>query len=160
MSRTILGSSGGRPSRFPFWRATASPAIYGTKRIDEETYNRLKTKLREERLLVGMEKRRLESEGFNIEAVLGFAEHLLANAGELWERGNWEQRSALQRVLFPGGIRYHGDGTGFSDQEVRTTSTNPMFKLLGEFEEDESKMASPRGFEPRNDFLLSHSNFN
>jgi hypothetical protein len=54
--------------------------------------------------------RRLEA--FDVEGVLGFAEHLVANAGRLWVEGTLEQRQSLQRAVFPEGLTFDGKEVG------------------------------------------------
>ena len=115
---------------------------YKTLAIDSETYTRLLDKLRQERLLVEMERRKTETDGYNIETLLQFAEHLLTNAAEMWLKADLGQRQRLQRALFPSGVT-------FLDGKFGTTLTCPLFNVLRQAEGESNKMASPRGFEPR-----------
>ena len=74
-------------------------------------------------------------------AILGFAEHLVANAGRLWAEGNLEQRQMIQRAIFPEGLSFDGN-------EVGTGVTCLAFMHLPASDSVENGMASPAGFEP------------
>jgi hypothetical protein len=100
------------------------------------------SKLRQELLLAQMEQRKTESEGYDIEALLLFAEHLLTNAAEMWLKADLMQRQRLQWVLFPAGVT-------FQDGKFGTTLTCPLFNVLQQADGESDKLASPRGFEPR-----------
>jgi hypothetical protein len=63
------------------------------------------------------------SEEFNIDAVLEFAEQILANAGRLWLDLSLDQKQRLQKVLFPQGMTMEPGGA------IRTAVTGPIFNL-------------------------------
>ena len=112
------------------------------KAIDGQTYRRQLDKLRQDLLLAQSAQRETEAAGFNIEAMLSFAEHMLTNAAEMWLKFDLSQRQRLQAVLFP-------DGVSFNDGEFGTTATSPLFNILQKTEGEIGCVASPRGFEPR-----------
>jgi hypothetical protein len=99
-------------------------------------------KVRQDLLLAQVEQRKTEMDGFNIEALLSFAEHLLTNAAEMWLKADLGQRKSLQDVLFPAGITYR-------DGKFGTSVTCPLFNVLRQTECEIGQLASPRGFEPR-----------
>ena len=46
----------------------------------------------------------------DIEGVLGFAEHALAQPARLWSESSLDQRQRLQKVRFPHGVTYSPEG--------------------------------------------------
>ena len=58
-----------------------------------------------------------------VEKVLDFAENLLLNTAEAWQRCSLEQKQRLQQVLFPQGVEY-------ADGLYRTQETSFLFKGL------------------------------
>jgi DNA invertase Pin-like site-specific DNA recombinase len=115
--------------------------VYRTRAIDSQTYTRLLDKLRQDLLLAHAEQRKTAADGFNIEALLSFAEHLLTNASEMWLKADLTQRQRLQDVLFPAGVTYLSGKFG-------TAVTCPLFNVFQHIEGENDKLASPRGFEP------------
>src|ERR1700686_2266997 len=59
----------------------------------------------------------------DIDSVLAFAEDLLLNAANVWERCSLDHKQRLQRVLFPQGVE-------FADGDYRTQETSFLFKGL------------------------------
>ena len=55
--------------------------------------------------------------------MLQFAEHLITNAAEMWQKANLEQRQLLQQVLFPTGLT-------FQEGKFETATTCPLFNVL------------------------------
>lgn len=84
--------------------------------IDRTTYETQRDKLRQELTLAELAAHDAKIESFDVEGVLGFAEHLVANAGRLWVEGTLEQRQAIQRAIFPEGLPFDGRevGTGLT----------------------------------------------
>jgi hypothetical protein len=77
-----------------------------------------------------------------VEAVLAFSEHALANTAVFWFDSNIEQKQKFQRMVFPEGISYSieaGFGTGV---------TPHFFKQIEEISIEKSLLVSPMGFEP------------
>lgn len=111
------------------------------KVIDRETYERKRDKLIEEITLAEMQERDAKLEGYDVEAVLNFAEHLLLNASRLWTEFSSDQKQRLQQVLFPEGVQFDGE-------VIKTGATCLIFKLLPEPEAEEAILATPPGIEP------------
>jgi hypothetical protein len=69
--------------------------------------------------------------------VVVFAEHIILNAGRLWQEFSLEQKQRLQQLLFPVGVTY-------ADGEFRTVEMSPIFRMLrvadGEGETEVSPM--------------------
>jgi hypothetical protein len=108
------------------------------RRVDSITYERQRDKLREEiaRCEIELEDARIDV--IDIEGLLGFAEHLLANASRLWMEATPESRPQIQRVLFPEGLR-------FSDGTFGTAVSCFAFPQLAAIGDGKSGMASPTG---------------
>jgi len=51
-----------------------------------------------------MDERQAKLEGYDVESVLGFAEHIILNASRLWLEASSDQKERLQKVLFPRGV--------------------------------------------------------
>jgi site-specific DNA recombinase len=111
------------------------------KAIDRETYQRQLDKLNEQIVLAEMEEREAKLEGYDVEAVLAFAEHVVLNAARLWVEFPSDQKQRLQKVLFPEGVR-------FEDGIIQTTVTCLLFKLLPQAQGEKSTLATLPGIEP------------
>ena len=109
--------------------------------IDRETYERQRDKLNEQIVLAEMQERDAKLEGYDVESVLAFAEHVILNASRLWTEFSSDQKQRLQRVLFPEGVSFEGG-------EFRTSVICPLFKHLQTPEGDKSIMATLPGIEP------------
>ncbi len=111
------------------------------KRIDSGTYERQRDKLREDIALCRIELQDARVDEIDVEGLLGFAEHVLSAASRLWLEASADGKQRLQRALFPEGLR-------FRDGRFGTAVTCLAFTQLAEAGGDESRMASPTGFEP------------
>ena len=111
------------------------------KTIDRETYERQRDKLNEQIVLAEMQERDSKLEGYDVEAVLNFAEHVILNAARLWTELLSDQKQQLQTVLFPQGV-------SFADGIYKTTETCLIFKLLQESEVEKTSLATLPGIEP------------
>ena len=111
------------------------------KEIGPEDFQRRLDKLNEEITLAEMQERDAKLEGYDMEGVLAFAEHVVLNAGRLWTEFSSDQKERLQKVLFP-------EGVTFSSGEFRTAATCPLFKLLEEPEGEKVSLATLTGIEP------------
>jgi hypothetical protein len=60
----------------------------------------------------------------DVEGILAFADRVLPRASDLWVQASLEQRQRFQRLFFPEGIAF--DGNGF----VGTRVTAPAFSYL------------------------------
>ena len=111
------------------------------KEIEQEDFRRRLDKLNEEITLAEMQERDTKLEGYDVEGVLAFAEHVILNAARLWTEFSSDQKERLQRVLFP-------EGVTFASGEFRTAATCPLFKLLEQPEDEKSTLATLPGIEP------------
>ena len=109
--------------------------------IDQSTYERQRDQIQEELTLADLDLHEARIENVDVEGILAFAEHLLANAGRVWMEADLEQRLQIQSALFPEGLPFDG-------KEFGTAPTCLAFSQLGESAATESGMASPPGFEP------------
>ena len=111
------------------------------KKIDSGTYERQRDRLREDIALCRIELEDARVEEIDVEGLLGFAEHVLSAASRLWLEASADGKQRLQRALFPEGLR-------FRDGRFGTAVTCLAFTQLAGVCGDESRMASPTGFEP------------
>ncbi len=110
--------------------------------IDSTTYEQQRDRMREKLALAELELHEARIENVDIEGVLGFAEHLLENAAQMWVDAGLEQRRQLQTAIFPEGLPFSGQGFG-------TAPTCLAFMQLEKSGASENGMASsPPGFEP------------
>lgn len=111
-------------------------------RVKQADYDEANDALSEEIAFAQMSIHEAKLEELDIEALVGFSEHILANAARLWFENALDRRQRLQKVLFPEGLRFSArDGFG-------TATTCSMFKWLNESVVEEVSLASPAGFEP------------
>jgi site-specific DNA recombinase len=123
-------------------RATALDEAYlYDRKIDAQTYEAQRDKLREEIALARMELEDVKLNALDVEGLLGFAEHILTNAARLWIEASPAHRSRLQSVLFPEGLR-------FSDGRFGTATTCLAFKQLAGNSSESEGVVTPEGFEP------------
>ena len=108
--------------------------------IDRATYETQRDKLREELMLAELVAHEAKIDAFDVEGILGFAEHLVANAGRLWVEGTLEHRQLIQRAIFPEGLPFYGS-------ELGTGLTCLAFMQLPVSDHVENGIASPPGFE-------------
>jgi hypothetical protein len=116
--------------------AILEDAFLYDRRIDDDTYQQQREKLREDIAIVRIELEDARLEELDVEGLLGFAEHLLHNAARLWMEAELDQKQRLQRVLFPLGLR-------FRDGAFGTATTCMAFSCLGEDSESREALASP-----------------
>ena len=111
------------------------------KAVDRETYERQRDKLNEQIVFAEMQERDAKLEGYDVEAVLAFAEHVLLNAARLWAEFSSDQKQRLQKVLFP-------EGVSFEKGIIQTAVTCLIFKLLPEAQGEKLSLATLPGIEP------------
>jgi len=111
------------------------------KAIDRQSYERQRDRLREQLALAECDLAEEAREQLDVEAVLGFAEHVLCNAARLWEQASLDQKQRLQASLFPEGLTFDGSGFG-------TAVTCVAFAQLPVAAAAQDGLASPTGFEP------------
>ena len=80
-------------------------------------------------------------EDLEVEAVLGFAEQVLIDAPRLWIEFDLDQRQQFQRLVFPEGLVFDGDG-------FRTAVTNSVFSYLQGTELQNEGVVARTGVEP------------
>lgn len=80
--------------------------------IDRTTSDTQRDKLRQELTFAELAAHEAKIEEFDVEGILGFAEHLVTNAGRLWAEGTLEQRQMIQRAIFPEGLSFDGQEVG------------------------------------------------
>lgn len=83
----------------------------------------------------------------DVEALLGYAEHVLTRAARLWFDSSLEVRQRLQTVLFPEGLAYSST-SGFG-----TAPTSSMFSLLNGLTDQKGSLVDLGGFEPPTPWL-------
>lgn len=111
------------------------------KRIDQETYDRLRVKLLDDLTRTEIHLAEARSSEVDVEAALEFAIHLVTHADTLWIQASLDQRQRLQRVLFPEGLEVESG-------RVQTPATSTFFSYLGSVSDAPSCLVSPTGFEP------------
>ncbi len=109
--------------------------------LDESTYKEQVDKIEAEIIVKQIELNEAKMEGFDIEAVLNFAEHLILNASRLWREANIDQKQRLQKVFFPEGMTY-------LHKEFGTAATCLFFNHLQVLRSQKSTLVAPRGIEP------------
>jgi site-specific DNA recombinase len=115
--------------------------IYEESAIDRATYERESNRLNHEHDDVQRQLGDLKAESLDVDAVLAFAEPMLSEAANLWNRANSEEKRRLQGVFFPDGVPHDGKSFG-------TAPMSLFFNYLTAGSATESNLASPTGFEP------------
>ncbi len=93
------------------------------RELTQDEYEQMKTPLVEELATAELNLGRARMDEVDVEQVLDFAETLLLNTADAWQRCSLEQKQRLQQVLFPLGVEF-GDGL------YRTQETSFLFKGL------------------------------
>lgn len=122
-------------------RSRLEEAYVFDRKISDDTYGRQKEKLDEDIALAEIAAHDARIDEIDIEGLVGFAEHLLTNAGRLWQEFPLDQRQRLQSILFPKGVTYGNDG-------FEPVETSVIFDALRMLDVRKSRKASPTGFEP------------
>jgi site-specific DNA recombinase len=91
-----------------------------------------------------LENRLAESEidELDVQAVIRFAEKVLHHPSVLWSNAELDNKQRLQKLYFPDGLNLNEEG-GFGTAKHRS-----IFNDLDELMVENSKLASPTGFEP------------
>ena len=110
--------------------------------IDIERYDRHRDKLREELMLVQMDRHATELEEMDVEGILAFAERVLPSASNLWVQSSLNQKQRLQQLFFPNGVRFDGK------KLIGTGTTLPVFNYLGSVSEQKKEVVDQTGIEP------------
>ena len=109
--------------------------------ITQANYKAKDERLNADTEMTERELRQVESKFLDLEGVLAFAEKIITSPARLWLESSLDQRQRLQSTFFPGGLTFDGQGFG-------TASSASFFSLLKVCCEEESRLASPTGFEP------------
>jgi hypothetical protein len=126
---------GGRIARLRSRLERVDDAFLHEGSIDRRTYENQRDRLRSEIAAVESELPPVVAEETDIECVLAFAEQTLTNAPQLWSASSVDQRQCLQKVLFPSGLAFDGEGFG-------TAVTCMAFSDLRGYLQERSGMAS------------------
>ena len=125
-------------------KARLEEAYLFEKTLDRGAYMRHTDRLSEERALALLARHEAEVDGFDVEALVNYAEYLALNPGPLWLEANPEQKARLQRFLVPSGLTWDGERFG-------TVVTGLFFGRLDPVTGETKSMVALRGFEPRFD---------
>jgi hypothetical protein len=110
--------------------------------FDRESYERQKTRLREELALAQIDRHASELEEIDAKGILAFAERVLPRASDLWVQSTLDQRQRLQQLFFPDGIAF--DGKRFD----RTAVSTPAFNWLEISGDQKTSVVDQAGIEP------------
>jgi site-specific DNA recombinase len=110
--------------------------------IDIDTYDRHADRVRQQMTLLKIDEHSSKLEELDVEGILAFAERVLPRTADLWVQASLDQRQRLQRLFFPQGVAF--DGNGF----VGTAVTAPAFSYLEPDAEGKERMVDLTGIEP------------
>jgi hypothetical protein len=82
------------------------------KTIDHAVYIKHKDRVQEELTIAELELHDARIDALDVEGVLEFAEHLIANVGRIWVEAALDQRQRIQAAIFPEGIPFDGHTFG------------------------------------------------
>lgn len=91
--------------------------------LPRDEYEQMRSALNEELAAAELRLSEARLDELEVDKVLEFAEGLLLNAAEVWERCSLDQKQRFQQVLFPKGVEY-------ADGVYRTQETSFLFKSL------------------------------
>jgi site-specific DNA recombinase len=109
--------------------------------IDRETYQREVAAADEALTLLNLELHDAALEDLDLEAALGFANHVLTRTSTLWEAATSDQKRRLQTLIFPEGLTFDGKALG-------TPATAFIFRLLAPGQAGLEELVEQKGFEP------------
>jgi hypothetical protein len=110
--------------------------------IDIDVYDRHAEKLREELVLLRMDRHASEVEELDVEGILAFAERILPRAADLWVQSTLDQRQRFQQLFFPDGIAFNGS------MFVGTAATARAFSYLPGLGTGNERMVAQNLLEP------------
>jgi site-specific DNA recombinase len=122
-------------------KARLVEAFVQDKAIDKATYDESVRRLEREIVCLERELERQQARDVNLPILLDFAQALLSDLQDCWNRLDWQQRPGFLAALFPHGLTYVNGRIG--------TGENPW--LFGGYEGQGSSLATlapPTGFEP------------
>ncbi len=109
--------------------------------VDDETYRQHDEKLRKETAEAESQRIGIRSDEPDVEVVIAFAAEVMSDLAGYWNRAEPSAKTALQRVVYPGGLTFDGERLG-------TAVTSPVFSYLQGFTDQKNKLAALTGFEP------------
>ena len=109
--------------------------------LDKATYQQHLARIEEQLTLAELELYDAKVDEFDIDGVLGFAEHLVTHSSRLWVEADLDQRQRLQRLFFP-------EGLAWAYGEFRTAVTCPYFTNLEGTSGARGDLVARTGFEP------------
>ena len=109
--------------------------------IDRASYQREIAAADEALTLLHLELHHASLEDLDLEAALGFANHVLTRTSTLWEAADPSQKRRLQTLIFPEGLTFDGNA-------LETPATALIFRLLGPNQNTEVDLVEQKGFEP------------
>jgi DNA invertase Pin-like site-specific DNA recombinase len=74
--------------------------------LDAETYKWQAEKIEAEIVTARLRCTETKMDEYDVEGLLGFAEHVVLNASSLWREADYQKKQILQRTLFPQNISY------------------------------------------------------
>jgi site-specific DNA recombinase len=111
------------------------------KTIDHAVYVKQKDRIQEQLTIAELELHDARIDALDVEGVLAFAEHLIANVGRIWLEATLDHRQRIQAAIFPEGIPFDGSAFG-------TATTCLAFNTFAVSKVGGNRLASPPGFEP------------
>jgi hypothetical protein len=117
-------------------RANLTMAYACEKAISSEDYEQLMKELKISLAGARIEREELEDEYMNLADLFDFALYLLADPKRMWLKSSLKQRLAIQKCLFPEGLKYSKE-TGFG-----TAVTSEYFMLLEDLQGPDMKVAT------------------
>ena|GEM_PF-1113575 len=118
---------------------------YSEGKIDDDDYNRLSAKLKDEINSTLETVERLEELEVPTDDLLTRAQATLEHLDDLWKTSEPRARTEMAKVLFPSGVACDKNGVVGTPQDAREIG------LLGLLQGPKNEMAVPRGIEPRFD---------
>ena len=116
-------------------------AYIDRQEISPDLYRRQMAKLDEERAMLALQRQDAEGEQWDVDGLLGFAEHLVMNARRMWDEAGVGQKQRLQRFVVPTGLEWNGERFG-------TVTTGWFYSQLQSESASEEGVVELTGFEP------------
>jgi site-specific DNA recombinase len=117
--------------------------VVDRKIVDPKVYRGLLARYQQQLAELRIRKEMLDGEGTDIQGLIDLAFHVLGNAKNLWLEYSPNQRTRLQRTIFPDGVQY------LKTEDFGTPLTACEFNVLEFVRGEKDTMAGEQGFEPR-----------
>jgi site-specific DNA recombinase len=98
---------------------------YIMEEIDRDLFSRFKSQFLEERGFLAEQAAKSQKGSSNLESCLKSAVRYSRKLATMWAFGNFNEKQALQKILFPRGISYNRE-----KDQVRTSDINTVFYLI------------------------------